>query len=388
MFTNNAFVEATTKTIRIPANEEDEDELFISSEIFLEFLRFCSCGKTTLTMANAISLMNLAQKYSVLALVDSCAHFIIKTISYDYEPAQVLDILSVARFYDFAKLTNKCEELVSRNTRNFLLMELSKDFRIAPIPGPDSLMVRTSLTIDQLNAVCQCSALSIHEDELLYCILAWIKAQENLDEQSIAKILENIRFPTLTDTALQDHLLPLLQTLSDFEERYKDRYVQALEFVKKTSKLTNMEAEDLPLEFRSRKMRLSFAFGNFDKSYPGYRVITWTELTDTLYDDLKLYYDAYGLVNLEYNAEVPYKSSNCCFKVFGNDGYVSLENGALLYPYDTVTKQQNCNGEYIAEIYYFSMNGQKVTELPERSRFRAYHGCQHKENPAVFVGMG
>ena len=86
MLTNDDFEECQTKVIFIPAlpretgeeqtEQELDEECFVPSETFLEFIRFCTCAKCHLSEENVDALLLLSQQYSVYGLLECCIKYI------------------------------------------------------------------------------------------------------------------------------------------------------------------------------------------------------------------------------------------------------------------------------------------------------------------------
>jgi hypothetical protein len=381
MLSNPSYLESTTKVITINTNEEDDEEAQIPNNVFLEFLRFCSSGCCDLTLDNALFILGLAQKYTVVDLLESCINYIeenvlkTSTVKDDkYYCQQVLDITLLGQVYDITSLLDNCFRKIRYNSKVFL---------------------QHCNTVDHVLLIVQSPDLNIDEQELFLGVLAFIN-NKNVEPSAVDQILEHIRFPTMTSTFLQNNAYPFLYTLPNFDTVWKPMYTEALKYAESVSdkyqnaryQLKQYEKDNniTDAHFQGRKRSIIFGFGESDVKYDGYRLMTWDEFTVTLYPAMKEYYDLYGgLLNLEYGSQPPYKSHNCCFRLAESEGYVAFANNTLLYPFDTDTKQQNCNGDYLAERYMFTANGVKLDTLPENPSFSKYLGCQHNKNPGVFV---
>lgn len=432
MLTTPHFEEYQTKTIHIPpqltAGEQDysqelaqsssssssssssplPDECYVPSDTFLEFVRFCSSGQCELTLDNVVSLMNLAQKYSVFDLLDSSVAFVARHLLHmkDVSPTDadvitmdtkstdwsvVLDVMAVAKSCQVQSLIDTCAKMASYHCRELLfdtsaVESLDETALLVGGVWDKKLKVRSDVNYNHWDALLQYNKFSIGENALFRCLEQWItEHRDELSIEQIRSLLYGMRLPTLRVHVLRNSVIPFIEKLQD--EQLSEYGREALQYAESCEKLTPQEIRDkqqnLPLHYQQRLMRLVFAFGNSDKNYPGYRLITWTEFSDTLYHELKLYYDHYkGLLNLEYGSQPPFQSANCCFRV-ADAGYVAIQKEPI-YPFDT---GQNCNGQYKAKRFKFVWRGKELCDLPEASSFELYYGCSHNTNPGIFVSV-
>jgi hypothetical protein len=138
----------------------------------------------------------------------------------------------------------------------------------------------------------------------------------------------------------------------------------------------------------------AFAFGQHDKTYAGYGLLSVALLNTTVVQNAFIY-----LVNKQgglINIDVGFQSNNCCIKAaehLNKTEYLALGAGVYLYPAQPGTTSFDCNpsGGYVAPLWGWYRNSGEYATFPlpagyftTRTPGTTYQ-CSNASNPGWFV---
>lgn len=159
-------------------NEYNTVEILdITSENFALFLKYVYLHEIEFTQCNeAIELYRIAHKYEVPGLEKICEDYIIANTG----PDQACSVRSFAELHDNAKIKDKAEDVIVRETEQVLV---SQDFLEAQI--------------DTVEFIMKCENLNVQGEGLLFEALNKYAIKNGYSSKDVDGMLKEIRFLTI-----------------------------------------------------------------------------------------------------------------------------------------------------------------------------------------------
>ncbi|KAK4008195.1 BTB/POZ domain-containing protein 17 [Daphnia magna] len=174
--------------------------------VFGDFLAYLYTGRIQISHATVMPVMALADKYNVLDLMSLCKNFMIENIPSASRCNQLMNWLQYSFACGHQQLANACRDYVRWN---FQSVAAQDDFG--------------TCEVDVLISIIQMDDLAIYDEmTVFHCLVKWIEAQEDPNENLVRQVFSYVRFPMMTPRQLADLLLCSLT------QRYKEFFVERM----------------------------------------------------------------------------------------------------------------------------------------------------------------
>lgn len=174
--------------------------------VFGDFLSYLYTGQIQISHNTVMPVMALADKYNVHDLMNLCQKFMMENIPTASRCNQLMNWLQYSFACGHHHLANACRDYVRWN---FQSVAAQDDFG--------------TCEVDVLISLIQLDDLSIYDETTLFhCLVKWIEAQEEQNENLIRQVFSYVRFPMMSPRQLADLLLCSLT------QRYKEFFVERM----------------------------------------------------------------------------------------------------------------------------------------------------------------